>query len=239
MAAAGPVIAGHDLLDGRHRGGDGDGVGRRTGRPRLTGARNHEADAGDEQQDAHHEQPLNGPHAIVFWHIASQPPTASDEDFRNASDFFGATMSGCFAPSWRSRRSWPCSWRRSVRRCCTRISDDDHDGHHGAARVHAHLGGHATPITPRTAIRRHSTRTRVPSAPPGCSSLSLSSRTLLIPALPQSRYALPAPLESMMRRPPAVAHSHDPPAFARPPPALRPPSRPDFDGRPSSVFFHI
>ena len=103
--------------------------------------------------------------------------------------------------------------------------DDDHDGHHGASRVHAHLGGHAThhathhdtPTLDESEETERATRLQL--------FVAVEPVALLAPALPQSRYALPAPLESMMRRPPAVAHSHDPPGV-RPAASRAPPSLP-------------
>ena len=102
--------------------------------------------------------------------------------------------------------------------------DDDQDGHHRAARVHAHLGGHAT---------HHTTPGETPALDENGGGeratglqlfVAVEPAPLLIPALPESRYAVPAPLESMMRRPPAVAHGHDPPgvrpAASRAPPAF-------------------
>jgi len=102
--------------------------------------------------------------------------------------------------------------------------DDDPHGHHDAARVHAHLGGHATHhATPRDtpAIDENEGAERATGLQ---LFVAVEPVPFLIPALPQSRYALPAPLESMMRRPPAVAHSHDPPgvrpATSRAPPVF-------------------
>ena len=101
--------------------------------------------------------------------------------------------------------------------------DDDHDGHHDAARVHAHLGGHAT----HRATHRDTPALDENEGAERATGLQLFVAVepvpFLIPALPQSRYALAAPLQSMMRRPPAVAHSHDPPGI-RPTASRAPPS---------------
>lgn len=102
--------------------------------------------------------------------------------------------------------------------------DDDHDGHHAAARVHAHLGGHATHRASHGDTPALDESERAERAAGLQLFVAVEPVPLLIPVLPPSRYALPAPLESMMRRPPAVAHSHDPPgvrpAASRAPPAV-------------------
>lgn len=103
--------------------------------------------------------------------------------------------------------------------------DDHHGDHHDANRVHAHLGGHDVDrhVSPghELAIEpdadpEHVTRLQV--------FVAVHAAAPASPALPQTRYTLPAPLESVMRRPPAVVHSHDPPATSsagpRAPPAF-------------------
>ena len=105
------------------------------------------------------------------------------------------------------------------------LDDHDHDGHHAAARVHAHLGGHGS-------IHRV-THHDDPAVSEGEDAeratglqlfVAVEPAPFSIPALPQARYTLPSPLQSIMRRPPVVAHSHDPPgggpAASRAPPAL-------------------
>jgi hypothetical protein len=94
--------------------------------------------------------------------------------------------------------------------------DDHHHDHHGAVRVHAHLGGHATAHH----VRDHDDH---PAFDEDESAERATGLQLFVavepslfssPSLPPARYALPAPLQSIMRLPPAVAHGHDPP-FAR------------------------
>jgi hypothetical protein len=105
------------------------------------------------------------------------------------------------------------------------LDDHDHDGHHGAARVHAHLGGHST--------ARHATQHDDPAVTEDEDSeratglqlfVAVEPTPFSIPALPEARYAVPMPLESIMRKPPVVAHSHGPPggrpAALRGPPAF-------------------
>jgi hypothetical protein len=92
------------------------------------------------------------------------------------------------------------------------LDDHEHD-HHGAARVHAHLGGHAAPDH----IRDHHDHLALDEDEGSESATGLQLFVAVepspfsIPSLPPARYAVPAPLHSVMRRPPAVTHSHDPP----------------------------
>jgi hypothetical protein len=105
------------------------------------------------------------------------------------------------------------------------LDDHDHDGHHGVARVHAHLGGHATAHHSR---HHHGQAIDEDESAERATGLQLfvavEPTPFAIPAVPQARYALPVPLASIMRRPPAVTHSHDPPrvgtAASRAPPAF-------------------
>lgn len=103
--------------------------------------------------------------------------------------------------------------------------DDHHDGHHAANRVHAHPGGHKVdhPFSSERGLAigadadpEHIIRLQVFVAVHAAAPSSA--------ALSQARYSLPAPLESVMPRPPAVVHSHDPPgassAGPRAPPAF-------------------
>lgn len=107
--------------------------------------------------------------------------------------------------------------------------DDHHDGHHAghhdANRVHAHLDGHE--------VDRHVSSEEALAVEPGADPehvtrlqvfVAVHAAAPIAPALPQARYTLPAPLESIMRRPPAVVHSHGPPGASstgsRAPPAL-------------------
>jgi hypothetical protein len=102
-----------------------------------------------------------------------------------------------------------------------------HDGHHGrhGAYVHAHVGGHTRadpgahhddPLALDDVDRDRATWLQL--------FVAVKSVPFSIPALPHPRYAVPAPLESIMRKPPAVVHSHDPPggrpAALRGPPAI-------------------
>jgi len=105
------------------------------------------------------------------------------------------------------------------------VDEHDHD-HHGAARVHAHLGGHATVHHARhhdddPAIDEDESSERATGVQ---LFVAVEPSPFSPPSLPQARYALPVPLESIMRRPPAVAHSHDPPlagtAASRAPPSF-------------------
>ena len=103
--------------------------------------------------------------------------------------------------------------------------DDHHAGHHDANRVHAHLSGHDVDrhvssggdlaIGPDV-DPEHITRLQIFVAIHAAAPLSV--------ALAHARYTLPTPLESIMRRPPAVVHSHGPPgasfAGSRAPPAF-------------------
>lgn len=91
--------------------------------------------------------------------------------------------------------------------------DDQHADHHAANRVHAHLGGHDVDhhvsLAGELAIEpdqdpEHITRLQVFVA------VYAAAPSFL--ALPRARYTLPAPLESVMRRPPSVVHSHGPPS---------------------------
>jgi hypothetical protein len=103
------------------------------------------------------------------------------------------------------------------------LDDHDHQGHHGAARVHAHLGGHGH--VHASTDRDHPAVTEGEDAERATGLqlfVAVEPAPFLIPALPPSRYALPAPLESIMRRPPAVAHSNDPPSAASCPPRAPP-----------------
>jgi hypothetical protein len=105
------------------------------------------------------------------------------------------------------------------------LDDHDHD-HHRAVRVHAHLGGHAAPHH----VRGHHDRAAFDEDESAERATGLQlfvavePAPLSTPSLPPARYAPPAPLESIMRRPPTVAHSHDPPgvrlAVPRAPPSL-------------------
>lgn len=104
--------------------------------------------------------------------------------------------------------------------------DDHHGGHHDANRVHAHLGGHdvdhhVVSAGRELAIEPDADREDVTGVQVF---LAVHAAAPASPALPQARYSLPARLESVMRRPPAVAHSHDPPgassAGPRAPPAF-------------------
>jgi len=129
--------------------------------------------------------------------------------------------------------------------------DDQHDDHHASGRVHAHLSGHNLDDHARdhhgdhdndhhggdhesdhhdSAIDDHDTRAVV--VEPEANPEQVSRATFfvavqvddLIPAGLQSLgFTLPAPLESIMRRPPAVSHAHDPPPVSpsspRAPPA--------------------
>jgi hypothetical protein len=122
--------------------------------------------------------------------------------------------------------------------------DDHHGGHHDANRVHAHLAGHPpAPEAPAGPRRSASAEAGVdhhvvsaghelavePDADPEDVTrvqvfLAVHAAAPTSPALPQARYSLPAPLESVMRRPPVAGHSHDPPAASstgpRAPPAF-------------------
>jgi hypothetical protein len=94
--------------------------------------------------------------------------------------------------------------------------------------VHAHMGGHAAP---HVTTHAHPGRPAVGRGedPERATALQLfvavEPAAFAIPAMPRGRYVLPAPLESMMKKPPAVAHSHDPPGV-RPPASRAPPSFP-------------
>jgi hypothetical protein len=101
----------------------------------------------------------------------------------------------------------------------------DH-AHHRAVRVHAHLGGHAAPHDVRD-HHDHPAFDEDESAERANRLqlfVAVEPAPLATPSLPPARYAPPAPLESIMRRPPAVAHSHDPPgvrlAVPRAPPSF-------------------
>jgi hypothetical protein len=107
------------------------------------------------------------------------------------------------------------------------LDDHDHD-HHGAARVHAHLGGHATPHHVRDHDDDHLAFDEDESSERATGLqlfVAVESPPFSVPLLPPARYALPAPLQSIMRRPPAVTHSHDPPGV-RPSAPRAPPSFP-------------
>ena len=106
------------------------------------------------------------------------------------------------------------------------LDDHDHD-HHGAVRVHAHLGGHAAPHHHARDHDDHPAFDEDESAERATGLqlfVAVEPSLLSSPSLPAARYALPAPLQSVMRRPPAVAHSHDPPgvrlSVPRAPPSL-------------------
>jgi hypothetical protein len=91
--------------------------------------------------------------------------------------------------------------------------------------VHAHFGGHATP---RNATQHDDPAVTASEDSERATGLwlfvAVEHAPFSIPALPQARYAAPVPLESIMRKPPAVAHGHDPPrggpAALRGPPAF-------------------
>lgn len=112
--------------------------------------------------------------------------------------------------------------------------DDHHDGHHGASRVHSHLAAHGIDHLGRTRhdIDHHHIR-------PGALEIEseadpeLVTRVqffvadqpdeLIAVGLQPLGFTLPSPLESVMRRPPAVSHGHDPP-LARSGPSRAPPA---------------
>ena len=113
--------------------------------------------------------------------------------------------------------------------------DDHHVGHHDTSRVHAHLGAHEFDDHDRNhyAIDHHAVR-------PGASEVAADTdpeqvtRVQFFVAdqpdepipvgLQPLGFTLPVPLESVMRRPPAVSHGHDPPVVSlstpRAPPAI-------------------
>ena len=88
--------------------------------------------------------------------------------------------------------------------------DDDHDGHHRAARVHAHLGGHAHHALhhdgPAVAQNEDSERAIGLQL-----FVAVQPAAFSVPALPQLRFTLAAPLESIVLSPSGALHSHDPP----------------------------
>lgn len=109
--------------------------------------------------------------------------------------------------------------------------DDHHADHHDANRVHAHLGGHDVDhhdASSEEQIAEGRPEVAPDADPEGVTRLqvfvAVHPGTPAAPALPLARYTLPAPLESIMRRPPVVVHSHGPPsvssAGSRAPPAF-------------------
>jgi hypothetical protein len=113
------------------------------------------------------------------------------------------------------------------------LDSHDDDAHHGSARVHAHLAAHQhthtlvdhdDPALAGGAAGERATAVQL--------FVAVEPALFLIPALPPSRYTLAAPMQSMMRRPPAVVHTHDPPGRGLAP-SRAPPSFPVlnlFDG---------
>lgn len=91
--------------------------------------------------------------------------------------------------------------------------DDHHGDHHEAARVHAHLGGHEAQ---RHAASQAELAIGSGSEPEDVTRLQVFVAVHPVvpasPALSPARYTLPAPLESIMRRPLTVVHSHGPPS---------------------------
>ena len=119
--------------------------------------------------------------------------------------------------------------------------DDHHDGHHAAARVHAHLSGHnldnherehhhGSALDPDDDHDNPSNPVAVePEGDPEQVSrvsffVAVQVGDLIPDGLQPMGFTLPVPLESVMRRPPAVSHAHDPPVVfrssPRAPPAL-------------------
>jgi hypothetical protein len=86
-------------------------------------------------------------------------------------------------------------------------------GHHEANRVHAHISGHD--LDGHHAASEHHLAIEPDADPEHITWLqafvAVHAAAPISPALPQAHYTLPAPLESVMRRPPAAVHSHDPP----------------------------
>ena len=121
--------------------------------------------------------------------------------------------------------------------------DDHHDGHHASGRVHAHLSGHNLDDHDRDHhdddhdidhhdIDDHDAPSNSVAVEAEDDPEQVARATFfvavqvddLIPAgLQPLGFTLPAPLESIMARPPAVSHGHDPPAVSasspRAPPA--------------------
>jgi len=112
--------------------------------------------------------------------------------------------------------------------------DDHHDGHHGASRVHSHLAAHGIDHTGPTAhdIDHHHVRLGAFEIEAGAGTELVTRVQFFVADQPNDLipigllplgFALPAPLESVMRRPPVVSHSHDPP-LARSGPSRAPPA---------------
>jgi hypothetical protein len=90
--------------------------------------------------------------------------------------------------------------------------DDHHEEHHGAARVHAHIGGHESahhvilgdgPAIAEEGDAELATAVQL--------FIAVEPSPLATAALPQLRFTLPAPLESIVPSPSGALHSHDPP----------------------------
>ena len=88
--------------------------------------------------------------------------------------------------------------------------DGHHEDHHGAARVHAHLGGHPHDVLHHDgpAVSTNEDSERVIGLQ---LFVAVQAAAFPTPALPQLRFTLIAPLESIVPGPPGALHSHDPP----------------------------
>ena len=114
--------------------------------------------------------------------------------------------------------------------------DNHHADHHGANRIHAHLGGHRptpeAPARPRRSasaeagdldhhpLHQHDLTGGTPAIEQDADAEQITRLQVFVavyadaftpPALPNARFILPTPPESAMRRPPEVVHSHGPP----------------------------
>ena len=110
--------------------------------------------------------------------------------------------------------------------------DDHHDGHHGASRVHAHLSGHDVAVHDTADDHRDphdadhydlddhglgsgALAVEAEGDPEAVASVqyfvAVQVDDLTLAGLQPLGLTLPTPLASVMRRPPVISHSHDPP----------------------------